>query len=60
MNIIQEKEIVLKFNVAGYDLDDIDYTDLHNSMMLHATEKLTYIALVGNFTSSITDKKVKL
>ena len=59
MSTLQEKEVVLKFKVAGYDLDDIDFTHLHNSMMIHATDLVSLVAVVGNFTSEVNDKKVK-
>lgn len=59
MSTLQEKEIVLKFTVAGYDLDDLDYASFHNHMMVEATKDLSMFAVVGNFKSSVTTKKVK-
>lgn len=59
MSTLQEKEIVVKFTVGGYDLDVIDYSELHNALMLKATDDLAMFAVVGNFKSSVTDKKVK-
>ena len=56
---LEEKEIVIKFNVAGYDLDFIDFTEIHNAMMLKATEDLSMFAVVGNFKSEVLTKKVK-
>jgi hypothetical protein len=59
MKQLKEKEIVFKFNIAGYDLEDIDSVDLHNSVMLYVTQELNMFAVVGNFQSQVNEKKVK-
>ena len=59
MSALQEKEVMVKFKVASYDINDIDFIGLHNSIMLHATEHLSMFAVVGGFTLLVTDKKVK-
>ena len=59
MSTLQEKEIVLKFKIAGYDLDYLDYNSLHNALMFKATEDLAMFAVVADFKSEVNDKKVK-
>lgn len=53
MSKLQEKTVTIAFNIAGYDLEDLDYTAMHNALMLKATEELAMFAVVGGFESHI-------
>jgi len=59
MTTLQEKTMTITFNIAGYDLEDINFTELHNDLMCDVTDRLAMFAVIGGFKSNITGKKDK-
>ena len=57
MTKLEEKTVTIKFTLAGYDLDDIDFTALHNDLMCDVSAHVAMFGVVGNFKSEVTTKR---
>ena len=56
---LQEKEFIVRFNIAGYDLEHQDLRPLDTAIWLAIVEGSKYLGAVGNFKTDVLFKKDK-
>lgn len=60
MSTLQEIEVVLKFKIAGYDLDTMDYKIIETKAWLAISDAVRIEGcLMNDFQLAVNNKKVK-